>query len=256
MWKTIYTSVRGTSHLIGNVACQDACRVVTFPQEDGEVLVVLCSDGAGSATHSARGAELACDELLGLIHRWSEATGVSEIDRVTVLGWLEVVRSRLSEESKLLEVPLRELACTIVAAVVAEEEASFFQIGDGATVVARGEEYVTIFWPQSGEYANTTNFITADAYQDHLEFTRLPERIDEVASFTDGLERLALQFQNQTVFSPFFSPMFRTLRQATDTEPLFEPLRAFLESEKVNDRTDDDKTLVLATRIHDAESMV
>ena len=256
MWKAIYTSVRGTSHHDGNLPCQDACRVVALQQEAGQVLVVLCSDGAGSATHSERGAELACDHLLALIQRGLEVTGFTAIDRETVIGWLDTVRSRLAEESELLQVPIRELACTVVAAVVAEDEAVFFQIGDGATVIARGEEYASVFWPQSGEFANTTNFLTCETYQSHLEFSRLPERIDEVASFTDGLERLALRFHDQTVHSPFFTPMFRALRQTKDTELLFEPLRAFLESEKVNDRTDDDKTLVLATRRHDAESMV
>jgi hypothetical protein len=43
--------------------------------------------------------------------------------------------------------------------------------------------------------------------------------------------------------------MFRKLRDAAPGEGLARALRSFLQSPAVNQRSDDDKTLVLATRV-------
>jgi hypothetical protein len=61
---------------------------------------------------------------------------------------------------------------------------------------------------------------------------------------------LALDFRAQTAYEPFFSPMFNWLRASADgrSVELSNSLTVYLASEKVNSRTDDDKTLILATR--------
>jgi hypothetical protein len=43
--------------------------------------------------------------------------------------------------------------------------------------------------------------------------------------------------------------MFRPLREAPSGADLLKGLREFLDSPVVNERTDDDKTLILATRV-------
>jgi hypothetical protein len=63
---------------------------------------------------------------------------------------------------------------------------------------------------------------------------------------TDGLQRLALDFTARTPHLPFFQPLFAALRAAPDVESLAGPFREFLDSQRINERTDDDKTLVLA----------
>ena len=72
-----------------------------------------------------------------------------------------------------------------------------------------------------------------------------------MALLTDGLQGLALRFDTREAHGPFFEPMFARLRAEGEGEPesLREELRAFLGSAPVNQRTDDDKTLVLATRL-------
>jgi hypothetical protein len=72
--------------------------------------------------------------------------------------------------------------------------------------------------------------------------------VDEVSLLTDGLQMLALCLGDKRVHSPFFLPMFRALRATDSTSALQKPFRDFLSSPRVNDRTDDDKTLILATR--------
>jgi len=80
------------------------------------------------------------------------------------------------------------------------------------------------------------------------------ERIQEVALLTDGLQMLALNFAARKPHAPFFEPLFTALRGAVSPDDLVVPLRAFLDSDAVNSRTDDDKTLVLATRVKDDHS--
>ena len=63
-----------------------------------------------------------------------------------------------------------ELASTLCAAIVAPERSCFFQIGDGAMILRRNGVYGVVFWPQTGEYANSTNFLTSHQYDSQLEF--------------------------------------------------------------------------------------
>lgn len=100
------------------------------------------------------------------------------------------------------------------------------------------------------DYADQVPFADPPEAAERLEFELVNERVDEVALFTDGLQNLALHFQTQTAHTPFFRPMFEWLRPAPEgrREKLSASLAAFLDSPKVNDCTDDDKTLILATR--------
>jgi hypothetical protein len=103
-------------------------------------------------------------------------------------------------------------------------------------------------WPEPAEYANATDFLTDASFPASMQFETVTESIAEVAAFTDGLQRVALDFTTRTAYLAFFRPLFNEIRTATDTELLAEPFRRFLDSDRVNERTDDDKTLVLAVR--------
>ena len=250
MWRAVYDSVAGTSHSGTGIPCQDSCRVVHLPVEEGALLVVCCADGAGSATYSADGAEIACDTFVRIIENDCRSLDIDEnLSCDNVLEWLREMRFRIEERANALRVEIRELASTFLAAVIGESTALFIQIGDGAIVVRNGDDYRPVFWPQSGEFANTTNFLTDDRFAERVEWNRLSERVDELAVFSDGLERLVLRFADRSVHRPFLEPFFAALRQAENSEEYFEPLRLFLGSPKVNERTDDDKTLILATRL-------
>jgi hypothetical protein len=158
------------------------------------------------------------------------------------------VRGSLSLEACLLNLPLREFACTLLTAIVGEKSAVFSQIGDGVIVVQNGAGYRPVFWPQSGEYASTTYFLTGEGFEDQLAVRSLPGVVNELALLTDGLQPLALHYATKSVHAPFFQPMFQTLRQTDLVENLEQPLRQFLASGPVNERTDDDKTIILTSR--------
>jgi len=79
----------------------------------------------------------------------------------------------------------------------------------------------------------------------------LQETIKEIAIFTDGLQLLTLNNESLSVHQPFFQDLFKWLRMATQEEHLQvlgRKLGEYLNSEPINNRTDDDKTLFLATR--------
>jgi hypothetical protein len=184
---------------------------------------------------------------------FSRGGQVHDIDRQFVASWLTHFQHAVSARAEALGCQPRDLACTFLAAVVGEQAAAFVQVGDGAIVVADPREpegYCWIFWPQRGEYENVTAFITDPSAEDHLAHEVEDRRYDEIALFSDGLQRLALHFSSHAAHNPFFRPMFSHLRPAPPGYLAQESdaLAIFLDSAAVNERTDDDKTLVLATR--------
>jgi hypothetical protein len=74
------------------------------------------------------------------------------------------------------------------------------------------------------------------------------EPVQAVAVMTDGLLRLVLDMNRNQPHRPFFQPLLAFAAQVSDPGEANAQLTAFLGSERVNARTDDDKTLVLAAR--------
>jgi hypothetical protein len=248
-WKLLLDSVIGTSHIQTNQPCQDYATGRELEVCGDRFLVLVCADGAGSASRSELGSRFVCTSLLNMIASALESgLELKDITRERVVEWHAIVRRRLSMEACRVNVDLREFATTILTAIIGPSRALFSHIGDGVIVYDDGEEYRTPFWPQQGEYANTTYFLTSRDFEDQLAFEWVDRQVDEVALLTDGLQPLALHYATRSVHSPFFQPMFTALRGANDPEELRQPLKTFMNSPAVNSRTDDDKTLVLATR--------
>lgn len=247
MWKLVYGSVQGTSHLESGKPCQDYCS----GDRNGATLVAACSDGAGSAELSHLGARTAVERFL------EEATR-SPIDaapaREAIEAWVGSARESVLQEASAREAPPRQLACTFLAAIIGEDWAAFVQIGDGVIVFDGESGYELAFWPDNGEYANTTRFLTEVDYRDHLRIDVVARRVADLAVLTDGLQMLALDIGGNRVHDRFFAPLFRTVRARTDEKALQTSLLEFMDSKRVNERTDDDKTLLLATRSADDPS--
>ena len=257
MWRHIAQSLQGPSHVADGTACQDSNIVHVLGNGSTGTLIACVADGAGSAKFSDTGSTIACNSVLESAAAHFESNGgrFDDLSREDVLHWCEDARARIQSEASARSCNCRELATTLCVAIAAPDCSVFFQIGDGAIIVGSHGIYGVVFWPQSGEYANSTNFLTADDYQDRLEFLTTTSRCSDIAVFTDGLERLALRFDSQTPHGPFFVPLFRALRSANDLDGLNEGLRQFLASDSVQVRSDDDKTLILATR-HDSDDAV
>ena len=225
-----------------------------MPNADGgEVLIAVVSDGAGTAACSAKGAEMACDYFVAFLYEhYARGYQTAEIDREYLNIWVSGYQEVIAEEAATAERTVKDYACTLLAVVADADTTVFCQIGDGAMVVSAKErtEYNIVFWPQQGEYASTTNFVTDTNAAENLAFRRTGA-IDDVAVFTDGLERLSLVHQTKSAFAPFFQPLFDAIRSEAvfDTDKTSRSLEQFLQTDRVNERTDDDKTLILASRV-------
>lgn len=243
-WSAIGESVTGTAHRSRGTPCQDAFRYLHFGP-DGDWFAVAVADGAGSATHADAGATVACDELVRRVGLVPPDTLMTP-EGITAL--FTDVRGTLLAEAGRLGVPIREVACTAILVILGPASTVCAQIGDGAIVLGAAGGYRVAYWPEPAEYANVTDFLTDAHFTDTLRVQVIGGPVNEVAACTDGLQRLALDFAAKIPHAAFFEPLFDALRTATDSESLVEPFRDFLDSPRVNARTDDDKTLVVAVR--------
>ena len=214
--------------------------------------MAVAADGAGTSERAPEGARLACEAVVDRATRWADGKAdLSALDREAFVPWLGEVQVRIAAAARAEGRESRDFSCTLLVALVGRGRAAFFQIGDGA-IVYRGADgaYLPALWPQTGEYANCTWFATDEDAADRVQAASA-EGVHEVALLTDGLQGLALRYATREAHGPFFAPMFARLRGERQGQPrgLLEELRAFLASAPVNQRTDDDKTLVLATRL-------
>lgn len=247
-WRFLAESLQGPSHKVNGTPCQDASAACVLGEGADSCLVACVADGAGSAKYSDSGSRTACDTIIEqatLYHR--EHAKFENLQETNVVDWLRLAREKIVEDAEKKATSPRQFATTLLVAIATPERCYFFQLGDGAIILGKNNLYGVVFWPQSGEYANTTNFLTEDAFEDKLEYVAAPGPFDDVALFTDGLERLALAFDTQLPHEPFCRPLFTGLRSVSNMDNLPGELRSFLNSESVNNRSDDDRSLVLAS---------
>jgi Protein phosphatase 2C len=256
-WKVVGASVTGDSHIQSSAPCQDSCFYHVSSDATGAAfLVALVSDGAGSAQFGEVGSEIACERGGKILLERVEAIGEQALTTACAIEMLDCIRSEIDKAAAQREVTTRALACTLLGAVVGPTQALYFQVGDGAIVTRQSEGLSPVFWPESGEYANMTYFVTDENAADHFR-SEVRDTTEEVSLFSDGLQRLALVFGTESAHEPFFEPMFNVLRTSSDdqVDAICEALKRFLGSETISDRTDDDKTLILATRVLGADSV-
>lgn len=253
-WKCITSSVAGTTHVATETPCQDSNAYAILQASSGsQILVAIVSDGAGSAKHGDLGSALVCSLFLKEIETYVANGGeICELTSECFKKWLGNFKEEIIVRANDRALAPRDFAATLLASIVGDNCGVFVQIGDGAIVIPgdEPESYCWVFWPQQGQYANETNFATDDGAAARLEFALINAQIQELALFTDGLQNLTLEYQSRQAHSPFFLPVFQWLQGAEgqELEKFSSALATFLNSSKVNDRTDDDKTLLLATR--------
>jgi hypothetical protein len=234
--------------------CQDYVAHRIIRAKGGQVFVSVVCDGAGSAKHSEVGSWLAASTFIELVEVYFESGGsLVDIDRDRVASWIVGAAERLIDRARDDGNDPKDYSCTLIAAIIGPSAAIFAQIGDGAVVVSHGEAdgWSWVFWPQHGEYANQTTFVLSENALAVLEFSLAPRRIDEFAMFSDGLERLVLHGATKTVNDAFFEQMFVPVRASKARgldQKLSEKLKEYLGSAAVNARTNDDKSLLMATR--------
>jgi hypothetical protein len=230
-WRTVAASVIGSGHRARDVECQDTCAVDVV----AGTLLLAVADGAGSAPRAAEGSAIAVDAAMACLR--DLATTIDSCP-LRVFDALVAARAALATD-------LAERATTLLVAAATPTVIATAQIGDGAIVVRRNDALEVPAAVGRGEYLNETCFLTSSGWLTEARTAVVrSEGVDAVAGMTDGLQLLAFDLATGAAHAPFFTPLFSFARD----EGSVEELEAFLASDRVGSRTDDDVTLALAVR--------
>lgn len=254
-WRVAHASAIGLAHLNQNTECQDrfACRTIETVDE-GDVLIAVIADGAGSTTDGGRGAETACrlfiDEAAAFLN--SKNVSLKSLNEEFAKRWIAYFQQKIAEVAQKDEKTIRDYASTLVAAIVGRSAAVFYQIGDGGIVFSASgetESYRFGIEPAEALYVNMTDFITDETAAENVRFKFVEEKVEDLVLFSDGIFPVAVDYQTNQPHEPFLVPMLAPLRNGSRAASgLNEKLEGFLASSKINEKTDDDKTIILASR--------
>jgi hypothetical protein len=248
-WRVVAASAAGTSHAERGTPCEDSCWAAVDRASDGKpILSMFVSDGAGSALKGGEGAEIAIQAVARFVEEKFSKGQVPQLDNSAASEILSAVRFEIASAAKSSQLSMRDFACTLLGLVSTLECTLVFQIGDGGIVLNTADGLELAVVPMSGEYANMTHFVTDDDAISALTTKTYRGPVVQAAVFSDGLQRLLLDLSTNTPHLPPFVTLFDTMSKASDDQEdqLQAALLRFLNSDRVNQRTDDDKTLVLA----------
>jgi hypothetical protein len=243
-WTVASVSVTGTSHAEAGLTCQDFQGSVILPCG---TLVAVVADGADSALQGGLGAQLAVHQVLERAREATVSLRTIESAQAELTKWVFAARTGLEAEAELRGIGLPDLATTLLVSLVSTGFVCVAQVGDGA-IVSRDSvgDIQLLTEPVFGEYANETTFLTSTGFKIALQVTSWKGKVEQIMLFTDGLQRLALQWPGPVAYRPFCAPLFIFITQPDLNHE--EQIRTFLSSARIRQRGDDDLTLVLASR--------
>jgi len=258
-WKVVGASARGEAHIKSGLPCQDHYSFETL----NDILVAIVCDGAGSASHSDKGARMGSEYLVrSLIEAArSQRTDIFRDEaalRALVETKIQELREELpncDEDSGTLE--LSAFHATLVGLIVHPGGGFFFHIGDGAALALNAEHTETVAFsaPENGEFSDQTYFYTMDNWKEHLRITPIDEQAHTFLLMSDGTTPFCVNRSHDHVEPRFFQPVNQYLVQVdVSAEMGSQALLKTLSSDRANSISKDDKTLVWATSI--AERLV
>tara|TARA_R100001143_G_C3357405_1_gene133314 strand:- start:1293 stop:2039 length:747 start_codon:yes stop_codon:yes gene_type:complete len=242
-WRWASTSVIGTSHIQKGDRLQDAYAVSELSNNS---IFAVVSDGAGSAKFGAFGAWLVCRFLSVRFREWVHKNPELPTDEA-LSDWIDELRGQIYAIATRRGTVPRQFAATLATIVVTPKETVTLHVGDSAIVGRNGGDWNVLCWPENGEYASSTYFVT-DEPGPRLNIGRHPSEYDAFALFSDGVGDIALSHLERVAHARFFDPMIRPVDTASGVGHLVDlsaKLATYLAGPSVCARSDDDKTLIL-----------
>ncbi|MBT8507941.1 hypothetical protein AZH53_05895 [Methanomicrobiaceae archaeon CYW5] len=244
-------SVAGNGRRKDGGKCQDAWGTLRLPLN---AVVIGVADGFGSASRGGTGArravDIALERVAGFFHPADDEGDVPaffeknrDIVRAGIVSAHEALWSLAGAEG----LSPREFACTMILVLWYGSSCTVAHIGDGGVVVRTPDGLICLSSPQKGEYVNETCSLAAADYTENLRVIENVPGTSACALFTDGVER-SLLVKNGAAwepYGPFFSPAFIYLETLSDTTGGGDEIRSFLLSERMQNQSDDDMTLVM-----------
>ncbi|MDY4573988.1 MAG: PP2C family serine/threonine-protein phosphatase [Intestinibacter sp.] len=157
MWNTIQCAVQGRGHIKSDIPCQDK----TYTYSNGDVTAIALADGAGSAKLSHYGAEgitkFICKYMVeGFDTYFSEKDGAAFKRKI-----VNDLDDELNKLADIYKCKKKELASTLLVAVVNANQYILLHIGDGVIGYLKDNQLLVASQPENGEFANTTVFTTS-----------------------------------------------------------------------------------------------
>lgn len=270
-WVIACASVPGRAHLEHDIPCQDHARVLTLG--GGWGLAVVC-DGAGSASHSDKGAAFVSDYVVTQLKIKIEALAWPVQGHLpSAEHWTEVSTTVFAEARDALmayaaaqNIPYTAFACTVILVVYTPGGLLVAHIGDGRAGYADENGWSSALVPYQGEEANQTLFITSDFWkmpnwQSFIGTHVIQARIHAFTLLTDGCEKSCFEvnlFDEKTQryydpnrpYPPFFNPnvkgLYQLYKEGKSDAEINHLWAQFLEGGTPTlTRETDDKTLIL-----------
>lgn len=216
-----------------------------FSMANGALCAVVC-DGAGSAEFGGEGASIVARTISQALRQHFHATSLLPGDE-DIWTWLDAARDRVSLAAERRDKTRRSFASTLVMLASIGDRVVTAHVGDGAVVARNDAGWETLSAPENGEFASSTYFVTDDPAP-RLRVRRREGKWTAYAVFSDGIEQVALDHQNDAPHAPFFNTMIEPLDRLSHpgkNGKLSDALAAFLSGSRICERTDDDKTLLL-----------
>lgn len=268
-WRIAAATARGPSHDRTGDPNQDSFEIRTSP--DGRVVVVVVSDGAGSAERSDEGSstcvKIMSQWLLDIgMNRQADIARTLTHDNQAGQSLLELIAQGLEHVRISLKhtgSDLRLYAHTFTGVLISPVGGLVVQIGDSPVVLARSSRVIgddrepgvdhfaesRILIPEKGEYANETHFVTQDDWLVRLQPVTLnPDRFDTFMIMSDGAGDLVIN--RKEIFKPLAGSLMKQLVQARDGYARDTLIEALITDPRCDEVTSDDKTLVVMFSRH------
>ncbi|MGI0483117.1 PP2C family serine/threonine-protein phosphatase [Geminocystis sp. CENA526] len=258
-WKTVVQCAIGVSHQQQNLPCQDYGDYLLF---GNKIVIGAVADGAGSAKYSDIGSKIAVNTAISFLEGYFDRLleniklnpdkprrNTPSINQAQDVynDLLKEVLKAINDEAQKSNYQYQDLACTLIIFFASDKYICAMQIGDGFIAVRPvDEDLQLLFTPDKGEYINETTFVTSSNAFEEMQIKVLDKPCSFICASTDGLEKVAINFKNWQPFPPFFNPLEEYMKETAETEEDKQYIIDFLNSERLNARTNDDKTLLLA----------
>jgi Protein phosphatase 2C len=244
-------SAIGTRHEKRGQPCQDYGNY----RFEEPYLIGAVSDGAGSAKYSDAGSQIAVESALESITKILKRQFIQVPSRENIEQaapeifdqMLEDILCTLHQEAITSGCELRDLGCTLLVFFATPNWVAAMQIGDGLMMLRAHADapYQLLFKPDKGEFINETIFITTPRASNYMSVCVEAVEAPFLCAATDGLERVAVRLQDWEPFAPFFRPFEDCLTKIPTEAEQQTYLKTFLESARLNAKTDDDKTMLV-----------
>lgn len=273
----VVASKRGRSHEHNGTQRDDHYDVRFYD----DWFISIVADGAGSAPLSSLGSKIACETagniiaeaLADLDKKQSVVDAIDEysknntnaeakkklktqVYKIIVTAAYEAHKA-IAMEAKSKGEELKLYHTTLLITICRKINQGYFvggfQIGDGiSAILKKGEPVKLLGWPDSGEYAGQTNFITdarifktAEALMERI-YVEYIQDFDAIYSMTDGISDPLFGDEKNLKLTEKWNEFNNNVTEALNLENGVSPDKNLLKwMEFYEEREHDDRTLVI-----------